>query len=181
MESVGNDGESGNGRDWIMDKKYKLLQDNTISIGGTTLYRIQALRDTGDVKAGDLGGYIQSEDNLSHDGNAWVYDHGTVRGNGTVCDNGVVCDNGIVWGNGVVWGNALIRSGDDYLVLQGLGSANRTTTIMRSQDGGLLVSCGCFQGTLDEFAAKVKQTHGDNKYAKEYELCIELAKVHFGA
>ena len=166
-----------------MDKKYKLLQDDTKSIGGTTLYRIQALRDIGDVHAGDLGGYIQSEDNLSHDGNAWVCGNARVSGNARVYGDAWVYGDARVYGDAWVYGDALIRSDDDYIVLKGFGSVNRATTIMRSQDGGLLVSCGCFCGTLDEFAAKVKQTHGDgndNKYAKEYELCIELAKVHFG-
>ena len=158
----------------MMDKKYKLLQDDTKTLGSITLYRIQALRDIGDVKAGDLGGYIQSEDNLSHDGDAWVSGNAQVYGNARVSGNAQVYDD--AW----VYGTALIQSDDDYIVLQGLGSANRTTTIMRSQNGGLLVSCGCFRDTLEDFGAKVKQTHGDNKYAKEYELCIELAKVHFG-
>lgn len=175
----------------MMHKKYKLLQDDTKSIGGTTLYRIQALRDIGDVKAGDLGGYIQSEDNLSHDGNAWVYGNAQVYGRARVSGNARVygsaqvygdawvCGDAWVYGDAQVCGDALIRSDDDYVVLKGFGSVNRATTIMRSQDGGLLVSCGCFRGTLDEFGTRVKQTHGDNKYAKEYELCIELAKVHF--
>ena len=32
-----------------------------------TLYRIKALKDFADVKAGDLGGYIEDYRNLSHD------------------------------------------------------------------------------------------------------------------
>lgn len=57
-----------------MDKKYELT-DAKIEAFNTTLYRIRALRDIPafDVKAGDLGGYIEKEENLSHDGNARVY------------------------------------------------------------------------------------------------------------
>ena len=40
--------------------------------------------------------------------------------------------------------------------------------------------CGCFCGSLDEFAAQVKTTHGDSQYGKEYAAAIELARVHFG-
>jgi len=38
------------------------------------LYRIRALKDFGDVKKGDIGGYIQSKSNLSQEGNVWIYD-----------------------------------------------------------------------------------------------------------
>ena len=37
------------------------------------MYRIQAIRSFGIVKEGDFGGYIELSQNLSHDGNAWVF------------------------------------------------------------------------------------------------------------
>lgn len=46
-------------------------------------------------------------------------------------------------------------------------------------DNSILVRCGCFCGNLDEFAAKVKETRGENQHAKEYMVAIELAKVRF--
>lgn len=49
-----------------MEKKYRLLENDTKSVGGRTLYRIEALRDFANVKKGDKGGYIESEVNLSH-------------------------------------------------------------------------------------------------------------------
>lgn len=57
------------------------------------LYRIRALRSFGTVKAGDIGGYIQSEANLSQEGRCWihgdskVYLHGRVEGDEQFCDN----------------------------------------------------------------------------------------------
>lgn len=45
------------------------------------LYRIKALTSFSDVKEGDLGGWIEKEENLSQEGNAWVY------GDAWVCDN----------------------------------------------------------------------------------------------
>lgn len=39
--------------------------------------------------------------------------------------------------------------------------------------------CGCFGGTLEEFAEKVKDTHGDSRFAKEYLAAIEVVKIHF--
>lgn len=53
--------------------KYKLLENDTIDYIGNTLYRIEALKDFGNVKAREKGGYIASVNNLSQDGDAWVY------------------------------------------------------------------------------------------------------------
>lgn len=49
-------------------KKYEFINDTKV-INGHTLYRIVALRNFGLVDKGDLGGYIEKEDNLSHKGN----------------------------------------------------------------------------------------------------------------
>lgn len=65
----------------MANTKYRLIFEDYKEIGGKKLYRIEALKDFGDVKAGDLGGYIECEDNLSRDGNAWV------GGNARVYDN----------------------------------------------------------------------------------------------
>ena len=46
-------------------KKFELTTDR-IEENGTALYRIKALIDFGDVKASDLGGYVEKEENLSH-------------------------------------------------------------------------------------------------------------------
>ena len=49
--------------EFIMNKKYELLENDTIEIGlksyEHTLYRIRSLRDFGDVEKGQLGGYIE--------------------------------------------------------------------------------------------------------------------------
>jgi hypothetical protein len=63
-----------------MMKKYELLAEDCLIAGDRTVYRIRALRDFGDVRHGDLGGYIESEDNLCHAGDAWVYDAAQVYG-----------------------------------------------------------------------------------------------------
>ncbi len=52
--------------------KYEILKDEFIEFNGRKLYRIKALKDFRNVKEGEFGGYIESERNLSHEGNAWV-------------------------------------------------------------------------------------------------------------
>lgn len=66
------------------NKKYKLRKDLVIEYGYYTLYRIEALNDFSNVKKGDLGGFIESEDNLSQEGDCWVYDKAKVFGKAKV-------------------------------------------------------------------------------------------------
>ena len=90
-----------------MSKKYKLT-DETINLNGATLYRIEALKDFGEIKKGDKGGFIESENNLSHEGNAWVYDDAHVYGDACVFGCACVYDNALVSGNGQVYGSARV-------------------------------------------------------------------------
>ena len=79
-----------------------------------TLRRIRALVAVGkDVRPGDLGGWIESEDNLAQDGDAWVYDEAKVfgralvRGSARVADRAQVC-NAWVYQRAKVYGDALV-------------------------------------------------------------------------
>lgn len=85
--------------------KYKII-DEKHSIYNA--YRIKALKDFADVKAGDLGGFIESQDNLSQNGNCWVYDDAIVHKNAIIYDNASIYDNAIVSNNAKVYGNASI-------------------------------------------------------------------------
>ena len=40
------------------------------------------------------------------------------------------------------------------------------------------VVCGCFCGTLDEFAERVKNVHGDNQHGQEYIKWIKAVKCY---
>ena len=181
-----------------MNEKYELIKDPIIN-----LYRIRALKDFSDIKAGTLGGYVENEDNLSHDGNAWiygnaivygdvkvygnsrVYDDAKIYGNARVCSDARVCgdakvyDNACVCSDARVCGDACLKTNADYTVIHGFGSEERTTTFFRCKDGNIRVKCGCFYGTIDEFRYKVHETHGDSKYAKEYLMIADLMKFHF--
>lgn len=90
-----------------MSKKYKLTGE-TINLNGATLYRIEALKDFGEIKKGDKGGFIESEDNLSHEGNAWVYDDAWVYGSASVYGNARVCGNTRVYNHACVHGDARV-------------------------------------------------------------------------
>ena len=90
-----------------MGKKYKLT-DETINLNGVTLYRIEALKYFGEIKKGDKGGFIESENNLAHEGDAWVSDNARVYGNACVFDNSQVYGNAFVSGYAQVYGDAFV-------------------------------------------------------------------------
>lgn len=133
--------------------KYEMLYEDKIEIGGRTLYRIRALKDFGTVKAGDIGGYIEKEENLSQEEICWIY------------------------GNALVYGNAKISKANDILCIAPIGSRNDVTTFFKTKDGNICVKCGCFSGTIDDFLEAVNETYGENKHAKAYKLACELARV----
>jgi hypothetical protein len=87
--------------------KYKLT-DKTKKHGEVTLYRIQALQDFGNVKAGEYGGWVENQLNLSQKGNCWVYGNAWVSGDALVSGDARVCGNTWVSGNTLVSGDALV-------------------------------------------------------------------------
>ena len=77
-----------------------------------------------------------------------------------------------------LYGAGKINSVDDILIVGPLGSRSAYTQIYRT-DQGVYVKCGCFFGTIDEFAEKVKKTHAGSKYERDYIALIDYAKAHF--
>ena len=130
-----------------------------------TLHRIRAVVEFGLVKIGDLGGWIEKEENLSHDGKAWVWGNAKVWGNAEVCGDAKVC------------GDAEVFSASHVLVIGAIGSRNDFTTFFRDKDGEITVKCGCFLGKIDRFLEKVASTHGNSKYALVYRAAVEVAKL----
>ena len=92
----------------MSDKKYAIIFEDRVVFKGRPLYRIKALKDFGMVKAGDLGGYIQSEANLSHEGDCWVHDDAKVYHNAKVYGNATVYNTSLIYGSAHVFGNAVV-------------------------------------------------------------------------
>ena len=131
-------------------KKYEFTgetkQISTIN-GTVTLHRIKASAAFGNIKSGDIGGWIEKKENLSHNGDAWVFD------------------------------DARVYSSKHVLLVGPIGSRNDHTTFFRNRNRGISVSCGCFLGEIDKFIEKVIETHGENKHASVYRAAAELAKL----
>ena len=72
------------------------------------LHRIRALQDVGkDVKKGDLGGYVESESNLSFEpkDNAWLYD------DSIACNTAYVCQDSCLYKKSMAKDKAYISKG----------------------------------------------------------------------
>jgi hypothetical protein len=89
-------------------KKYEFTDETKTKIvkgKEHKLHRIRALKDFNNVKKGDLGGFIEKEENLSHEGNCWVYDDAIVYEEARIYDNAKVYGNAEVFGNAKVYGD----------------------------------------------------------------------------
>ena len=91
-------------------KKYKLTNIKT-HFNNRTLYRIQALKSFNDVKEGDLGGFVESEENLSQDDFCWVYDDAKVFDDAHVRYDAQIHNNAIVFDQAVISDRAIISDG----------------------------------------------------------------------
>jgi hypothetical protein len=179
----------------MAEKKYRLTED-TIIVNGRTLYRIQALLDFGNVKMGDIGGYVQSEDNLFHHNDAWIYD------NAKVYDMALLTDDAKIYGKTEIYGNARVRgkarlndeekvfgeteisgntqlcgkitisSNNDYFTIQPFGSRSDSLTLTRDRMAfSKRISC-----TWD----KLLKNHNETYWFKEqYKKIIEFANEFF--
>jgi hypothetical protein len=142
-------------------KKYKLLKNDTISLYGTPLYRIQALRSFGSVKKGELGGYIESKENLSHSGECWVF------GNAKVCENARVSENAEVYGNAWVKQHDAVISPKDLFNITGF---THNITVTRC---GIHIGCKDYTfDQLDHIHTELLK-HEVNCIKKMIEICIE--------
>ena len=145
-------------------KKY-ILTEETKKVLGVTLRRIKALRDFGGINAGTLGGWIKREENLSHEGNAWVY------GNAKVCGDAWVYGNAKVCGDAEVYGNAKVCGDADYIVFKNWWSSGRYFTWTRSNN---LWKVGCFHGTGEDL---IKKAYADSeKSGREYERVVRYVE-----
>ena len=91
-----------------MDKKYELLLNDTIEYKGKILYRIKALKNFGHIYKGVIGGYIESEKNLSHSGECWIYNKAKVYDNARVYENARVYGNAEAYENATIYGNSTV-------------------------------------------------------------------------
>jgi UDP-3-O-[3-hydroxymyristoyl] glucosamine N-acyltransferase len=78
--------------------------------------RIKALKSFADVEEGDIGGFVESYDNMSQSGTSWVYDDARVHEKAKISGNCVITDKAVVKGEARVKGYSRI---EDTVILSG--------------------------------------------------------------
>ena len=160
-------------------QKYKFTGKKK-EVYGRTLYQIVCVTAFDSVAAGDIGGYIEKEANLSQDGNAWVYGDARVYGDAEVYGDAKVYGNARVCGNAKVYGDAILRRGftekvTDYIVIGPQGSRSSFATFHLNSN---TVCTGCFVGNLNEFKKAVYKTHNPDRggvtFNNQYQRVIRV-------
>jgi hypothetical protein len=157
----------------MKNTKYRLTNNAIENPLGVVLYQIEALKDIGDyVKKGDLGGYIEKEENLSVYGEAWV------SGEAQVYGEAWVSGEARVYGEARVSGKAQVYGQYSFLLIDSIGSRNASLFVGIDKNKDLVICTGCFTGDEKEFLSAVKETHGNNIHAQAYKKAIEFAKTY---
>lgn len=139
-----------------MEKKFELVEDDTLLVHNCygemiNLYRIRALKDiicpikirnesgtlgSYTVKEGELGGYVQKEENLSHEGGCWIFDKARVYDDSRIEDNASILDlvrvtNSVIGGYTKITNNSVISGsqivGDKRIVILGRSQISGST------------------------------------------------------
>ena len=75
-------------------------------------------------------------------------------------------------------GGHIAAPGYPLLIFSGFGSVNRATYAFNCTDG-VVIRCGCFSGSLEEFREKVRERHGNTPLAIEYLAIADLIERRF--
>ena len=161
-----------------MDKHFELTDKFIINAFGIKLLQIKCTRKIKHADVGDLGGYIEKEDNLS--GDAWVYGNAQVCGDAKMSGNAWVSGDAKVSGNAQVSGDAKVSNNNEHCGFDCFGSANRHTHAYKTQSGKVEIICGCFRGSIEEFEEQVKKTHQGNEFERQYMAIAEVIKIKLG-
>lgn len=90
-----------------MNQKFELTEDVRI-LDGKRLRRVRALRNFGSIQKGEVGGWVEKEENLSDEDWAWISDDAMVTGNARVQDDAKVFGCAEVSHNAIIQGRAYV-------------------------------------------------------------------------
>lgn len=152
-----------------MNTKFEFVDGDTIEFSGTTLRRIRALRDIPEfnVKVGDLGGYLEKEENLSPKGACWVF-----------CDAWVSGD-ARVYGDAQVYGDAWVSgdAGISPVLITGL-PWSVTITDKHMRIGCQFHEIEAFEAFTDREIAAVDGKHSLRFWRENKGWLMTLARTH---
>lgn len=159
-------------------KKYELTSEMKDHIC-YKLHRIRALKDFGSVKAGDLGGWIEKEENLSQDNIAWVFDEAKVYGNAKVSDCAEVHNNAWIYGSAKVSGHAKVS--DDVNICGNAHIRGNACVSNEAEIYGSVIVCDnarVFENAKIYGYAKIYDRVTIHEYAKVYDYVQIFGKAN---
>ena len=138
-----------------MEKHFELTDNVIVNDFGIKLFQIKCTRNIKWAKIGDLGGWVESEKNLSGD-DAWVS------------------------GDARVSGDAEVSGNDNHCGFDCFGSCNRHTHAYITKSKEVEITCGCFRGSIKEFEEQIHKKHFGTIYEKQYMAIVNVIKIKFG-
>ena len=163
----------------VIVDKYEITQEQLWLPGDKIIRQIRALRAFGDVKAGDLGGWVESENILSHEGNCWIDVDSWVLGRSSIKDDSYVGGSAVIISSSVsgfsrVTGNARIWLSDILDYAEVSGNANIMLSIIAGHgkvsgeaesDKSMIIDyfclCGCARSKLSRLGGGLKAYSGE--------------------
>ena len=93
-------------------KKFEFTGETKTLHNGVILKRIRSLIEFHTpycrVNIGELGGWIEKENNLSQGDASWIFDDAEIFGNARIGGNAIIFDDAMIFGNARIGGNAII-------------------------------------------------------------------------
>ena len=91
-----------------MEKKFELTDKFVFNTFGIKLFQIKCTKSFKYAKEGDLGGYVEKDENLDQESDAWVYGDAQVFGDAQVYGDAQVFGDAWVYGDAQVFGDARV-------------------------------------------------------------------------
>ena len=170
IESERNLAQSGDA--WVSDDAY--VSGNAQVYGNARVFGAAQVSGNASVYA---RAYVYGDAYVS--GDAQVYGNAFVSGDAYVSGNARVYARAYVYDNAYVSGDARLLSRNSIFTASYVGTENGILTVT-SGVSGLVVTRGCFTGSVDEFLERSREFH-DDKTHNEYRMLIEVAKSRIPA
>ena len=177
------------------NRKYEMT-NITMEFEERTLYRIRALKNFRNVKAGDLGGWVSGKHNLSQEGDCWIYDEAKCMDNARMYHNSAMYNNAVMLDNSKMFENSrmyrdsrlknkenlygkLVTKVDRFIEINNTGGRIVTGVL---KDGKILYNIGCQNEiTKEVFVDRIYNDDGGiekHPYRKEYLKIIDVIESY---
>lgn len=149
--------------------KYEIIEEDRLYDRGQYRgHRIRALRDIPEhgIKAGALGGFIDSQKNLSHEGAAWVADRAAALDSSRVEGDAIAKNNARLRDNAVLGGKAVLQhdaEASDFAIIR--GTATVSIGGLTNIEGNVII-----EGDTPIMLSQTHRIDGDREIRDQSEL-----------